>query len=185
MMGVHGLVLAAGASKRMGEPKPLQLRAGRTWLEHSVAALRPHCEQIWVAVGAKRRVIMEKHTHLEVNWIEVHDWANGMGQSLATSFLALETSEAEACLVIPCDLPELPETVLAQLFQPVLSHEAKVSACKYDGVLGIPVCVGREAFPKFQTLSGDQGARAWLREHRDEIFTVPWQGGACDQDRPL
>lgn len=111
-----GLVLAGGMSLRMGAPKAT-LRLGReTLLEHAIAALRPECDQIIVAIAPGQEV-----GNLP-GCLVVYDEAPGLGP-LAGLVAGLAASTDEWHLTLACDLPLVKRPVLQLLKR--LSHDAE------------------------------------------------------------
>lgn len=186
MTPVDGLVLAAGASRRLGRPKPLEpTPGGGTWLTHSVDALRPHVRRVWVAIGHEAERVRAAHPGLDVEWTVAERWDRGMGATLAHAVGAVAATDAEALAIVPCDLPELDAALVGRLIAAAGEDGRSAAACGYDGVVGIPVCIRRAWFGRFSRLSGDRGAHARLREGDPGIAVVDWPGGGRDRDRPL
>ncbi len=100
---LHGIVLTAGASTRMGEPKALlRLPDGRTLLQAHVDALRAVCDPI-VVVGGAHTTQLRASLRSAVTWVHNPDWATTWpSDSLA---LALGATEARCALVTPVDAP--------------------------------------------------------------------------------
>jgi len=182
---IDGLVLAAGASRRMGRPKPLEIRDGKTWLANAVAALRPHVRRVWVAVGHDAERVRAAHEGADVRWIEADLWEEGMGATLACAVRTIAESDATGIVVVPCDLPDLDARIVARLIESASAPGRTAAACAYGGVLGIPVCIDRVWFDRFAELRGDRGARDRLRTGDPAIAAVDWPEGARDRDRSL
>lgn len=171
MSGVLGLLLAAGAGRRMGRPKAL-LRdgEGRSFLERSLAALRDGgCDQVCVVVGAEAEevaALLDGATRVVV----APDWAEGMGASLRAGLRAAEESKETSALVTLVDLPDVGEAVVSRLLAAATSGrtppEATLARACYDGVPGHPVLIGRAHWQGvIASARGDRGARDYLREH--------------------
>ncbi|WP_425581194.1 nucleotidyltransferase family protein [Terrabacter carboxydivorans] len=123
---VRGLVLAAGAGRRMGGPKALVRRQPDepTMVEHAVSLLHAGgCSGITVVVGAAAEEVTAIVTALgrDVNVVPCPDWDEGMGASLRAGLTALtrSTHEGEGCvdavLVTLVDLPDLIPEVVARV----------------------------------------------------------------------
>lgn len=156
MSDATGLLLAAGAGRRMGTPKALV----DDWLRRSVRALIDGgCQRVVVVLGAsadEARVLVEDDESVEI--VVADDWADGMGASLRAGLLATSGD----VLINLVDLPDVGADVVAR----VLATGAMLARGTYDGRPGHPVLVGaahRDAL--MQTLYGDAGARAYLDAH--------------------
>ena len=150
-----GLLLAAGAGRRMGTPKALV----DGWLRRSVKALADGgCEQVYVVLGAAADEARQLLEGLEATVVVADDWADGMGASLKAGLSEIDGD----VLVTLVDLPDVGADVVAR----VLASGATLARASYDGRPGHPVLIGadhREAL--MQTLRGDMGARAYLEAH--------------------
>jgi CTP:molybdopterin cytidylyltransferase MocA len=167
-VSVHGLLLAAGAGRRMGGPKALLHDAdGTSWLHRSVAALREGgCAGVTVVLGAgaahARALVPEEHV------VVAADWQEGMGASLRAGLTAVPASDtsAEAVLVLLVDLPDVGASVVRRLLAAHLAAGAEPDAlarAAYGGVPGHPVLLGRAHWAGVAaTATGDRGARDYL-----------------------
>ncbi len=158
-MTTTGLLLAAGAGRRMGQPKALV----EGWLVRSVTALHEGgCTQVVVVLGAAADQAAPLLARCDVDVVVAEDWDEGMGASLRAGLTALAGSGEDAALVSLVDLPDVgPDVVRRLLDQPVSATTlARVS---YDGRPGHPVLIGREHWAGVvASAQGDRGARAYL-----------------------
>jgi len=164
---VHGLLLAAGAGRRMGRPKALLHDHGTSWLVRSVAALVDGgCDGVTVVLGAAA----EEALRLVPDGVAVvvaDDWADGMGASLRAG-LAAAPPGVDAVLVSLVDLPDVGAGVVAR----VAAHAngaATLARAAYDGTPGHPVLLGRDHWAGVAaSATGDRGARDYLAD-RDVV----------------
>jgi CTP:molybdopterin cytidylyltransferase MocA len=171
-VSVAGLLLAAGAGRRMGGPKALLRDArGVPYVDRAIGVLfAGGCDTVTVVLGASAR---EARKVLETcGWgadpalttVLAVDWADGMGASLRAGLRALSGSTADAALVTLVDLPDVDERVVARLLE-VDAGPASLARATYDGRPGHPVLLGREHWPAAAgTALGDQGARDYLAQ---------------------
>lgn len=169
-MTVTGLLLAAGAGRRMGTPKALV----DDWLVSSVVALREGgCAQVVVVLGAGAESARVLLTGWPVTTVLAEQWAEGMGASLRAGLTALATATTrpapEAALVTLVDLPDVGAGVVRRLLaDPAESTTLRRAA--YDGVPGHPVLLGRDHWAGVaETAVGDRGARAYLVDRDVEL----------------
>lgn len=165
---VLGLVLAAGAGRRMGGPKAL-LRAmpgGPTFVEEAIRRLREAgCARIVVVIGASSEAVAAMLPR-DVQVAECAQWAQGMGASLRTG-LALAASldpVPDAALVTLVDLPDVPTAAYARVLAACAGGgSAVLGRAAYAGVPGHPVLLGREHWEAITGYAqGDRGARDYL-----------------------
>lgn len=158
-----GLLLAAGAGRRMGQPKALVHDAdGTSWLVRSLSALRAGgCDPVVVVLGAEA----ERARPLAVSADAVvlaGDWAEGMAASLRAGLAALAGTPADAALVTLVDLPDVGPTVTSRLLA-AATGPGTLARASYAAVPGHPVLLGRDHWAGVAaTAAGDQGARDYL-----------------------
>ena len=186
-MGIHGLLLAAGAGTRMGMPKALV----DGWLTRSVDTLQAGgCHDVTVVLGAgadeASKLLAE--AGVGVRQVVADDWAEGMGASLRAGLRDLArpgyARRADAALVTLVDLPDVgPDVVRRVLAGPVGTGTLRRAA--YDGTPGHPVLLGRDHWPGVaDTATGDRGARDYLREHEPELVECGDLATGADSDTP-
>jgi len=164
---VHGLLLAAGAGSRMGQPKALVHDAdGRSWLVRAIEVLRAGgCDQVDVVLGAAAEEALPLLEDTGATAVVAADWDAGMSASLSAGLRAAAGSDADAVVVTLVDLPD----VTAEVVQRLLlrgAHPGTLRRATYDGRPGHPVVVGRAHWAGIvDQASGDEGARAYLAAH--------------------
>jgi CTP:molybdopterin cytidylyltransferase MocA len=192
-MSVAGLLLAAGAGRRMGQPKAL-LRDERDvpFLDRAVGLLLDGCESVTVVLGAAAE--QARGVLAEAGWTDdpavdvvvADDWDEGMGASLRTGLAALDAGDAEAALVTLVDLPDVDAAVLRRVLGAATGPAAGVLVrSTYDGRPGHPVLIGRDHWAAVvATAAGDQGARTYLASHRPVLCECGDLATGRDLDRP-
>jgi CTP:molybdopterin cytidylyltransferase MocA len=162
---VHGLLLAAGAGRRMGTPKAL-LRDpdGTTWLARSVTALLDGgCESVTVVLGAAADDAAALVPAGPVSVVVADGWAEGMAASLRTGLAALPPGP-ESAVVSLVDLPDVDAAVVRRVA--ATTGTDALARAAYDGVPGHPVLLGRDHWAEVAaTATGDAGARDYLGRH--------------------
>ncbi len=168
-MTVAGLVLAAGAGRRMGMPKAL-IRldpGGPTLVERAVAALaHGGCAHVTVVTGASAGEVRAAADAAGAAAVEARDWDTGMGASLRAGLAALAPSPYAAALVLLVDLPDVGADVVARVLAVGTAEGAVadgLARAAYDGVPGHPVLLGRRHWAAAAGVArGDRGARDLL-----------------------
>ena len=165
---VAGVLLAAGEGSRFGRPKALVELNGQTLAERGVALLR--------AGGADPILVVTGAAPVELSGtLSVYnpEWRTGMGSSLRTALQALiDTTEVGAVVVALADQPLVGAAAVARLIA-AYRDGASVAVAAYDGQPRNPVLLARPHWAEvIATATGDQGARAFLRTHRDVVTHV-------------
>ena len=167
-MTTVGLVLAAGAGRRMGGPKALVrlTDGGPTLVETAVArVLESGCDRVVVVVGAagEQAAALVAETGAEV--VAAEDWDEGMGASLRAGIAHLEDAHDDLALVTLVDLPDVTARVMSRVLGDAVGDgRAALARAAYDGVPGHPVVIGRDHWSAVRTTArGDRGARDHLR----------------------
>jgi molybdenum cofactor cytidylyltransferase len=171
-MGVAAVVLAAGASSRLGSPKQLAMLGGETLLERAVRVAREAgCSPVVVVLGASAYVIQARCKLGDSIVVLNKDWVEGMGASVRVGVGVL--GEVDGCVVMTCDMPAV---TVAHLRALMVSGE--VMASSYAGRRGVPAYLPVSTFPELLTLRGDAGARELLQAARTQELV----GGEMDVD---
>ena len=184
---VAGVILAAGASERLGRPKQL-LRYRNETLIHRTARLARAAglAPLHVVVGYRGREVAGALGDLgaAVALVSNPAWSAGMGGSLARGIASLPDA-ADAALVLVTDQPHLSGGVLDAILERYRSTAAPLVACRYgSGALGVPALFARRFFPELSALAGDRGARALFTRHAATLTTVDFPAGDADIDTP-
>lgn len=186
-----GLLLAAGAGRRMGGPKAL-LHAGdgTSFLDRAVAALLGGgCAEVVVVLGAaadRARELLSRDDR--VRTMVAADWDEGMGASLRAGLRALAGSGAEVAVVGLVDLPDVGESVVERVLG-CGSGPGRLVRATYDGRPGHPVVLGREHWAGVAAqVAGsrhrDHGARDYFRAHPPVACECGDLASGRDVDRP-
>jgi xanthine/CO dehydrogenase XdhC/CoxF family maturation factor/GTP:adenosylcobinamide-phosphate guanylyltransferase len=180
--GTGIVVLAAGVSARLGEPKQLLPFEGQSLLRRTVeAALASRCAPVAVVIGANAARMRAELGGLPVRIVQNDDWNLGLSTSVRAGVEALE-GEAEAIVFTPCDQPALDAAMLNKL---IAAHEdtgKPIVVSAYGEAWGAPMLVARRFWDELKALEGDRGAQPVAYRHAEEVEAVPFPEGACDID---
>ena len=161
-MTTTGLLLAAGAGRRMGRPKALV----GSWLADAVDRLEGGgCSRVVVVLGAAAPEARRLLDGREVEIVVAEDWEEGMGASLRAGLGHLLTTQESAALVTLVDLPDVGADVVRRLLDRPVTR-ATLARAAYAATPGHPVLLGRDHWEGVvDAAEGDQGARAYLASH--------------------
>jgi CTP:molybdopterin cytidylyltransferase MocA len=163
-----GLLLAAGAGRRMGTPKALlRTAAGEPWLTRAVRALHGGgCDGVAVVLGASYDEATALLPEDDLTVVRADAWERGMGESLRAGLARLLQTGADAAVVTLVDLPDVDAAVVARVLAAWRGHAPPRAAplrAAYEGRPGHPVVLGRDHWPPLlDSLGGDVGAQDYL-----------------------
>ncbi|PRY57547.1 nicotine blue oxidoreductase [Knoellia remsis] len=186
---VAGLVLAAGAGRRMGGPKAL-LRlspSGPSLVELTVSRLRDAgVTDVHVVVGSAAPSVTRRAQAVGGTVVEAANWDEGAGASLRRGLDSLEGGDARAVVLMLVDLPDVGSDVHARLLDAVDGDlDGALVRAAYDGRGGHPVLIGRDHWTSVRTHAvGDHGARDWFDTHRPHLVECGDLATGRDVDRP-
>ncbi len=183
---ISAIVLAAGASRRMGRPKPLVSLGGRTILQRTLDHLRTsRVDEIVVVLGHRAEDILPTLRGLECRVVINRRHALGMSSSIRRGLQAVHP-RSRAVLLTLGDQPYIGSRVIDRLVE--VSHRDKRSIVvpTFQGRRGHPVLFRREIWPRLQALTGDVGGKELLRRYPEDVCEVEVddRGVLMDIDRP-
>jgi len=185
---VAAIVLAAGASRRLGRPKQLLAYGNETLIERSIRlANETGAAPVFAVLGANSEIISAAIAGQSAIPVLNQLWEQGIASSIHAGLDALNESapHAPAALILPCDQPRLTAAHLRTLIETFAAQaEPAIVASAYAGVLGIPAIFPRVVFARLRALRGDKGARALLADPPCPLIAVPFSGGEVDIDEP-
>jgi molybdenum cofactor cytidylyltransferase len=166
-------ILAAGESKRMGQPKVLVPFQGSTFVEHLVAATRhPRVGITRVVLGAGAEAI-RANLKVEPAWIVVNgDWPTGQLSSIHAAIRSLPAGATEGILICPVDHPLISAHLVAQLIAAFDSGGKPIVLPKHNGRRGHPVLFGAAVYEELLAASAEVGARQVVWNHAADVAEV-------------
>ena len=185
---VAAVVLAAGASRRLGQAKQLVRQGSETLLGRTIRVVREAgVADIFIVLGAQRELISATIAFKDAVLVFNENWEKGIASSIHAGLRALDTHPDEwpAALILSCDQPKLGAHHLRAMLQNfAASCGPVIVASSYADTLGVPAIFPRPVFPQLMALRGDKGARAILLDPPCPLATVPFSGGEIDIDVP-
>ncbi|PRY51583.1 molybdenum cofactor cytidylyltransferase [Arcticibacter pallidicorallinus] len=182
------IILAAGSSRRMGQPKQLLRIQGKTLLRHTIdeaKILLP--SSVFVVVGANADVVNSELSHdpnIHICYNAL--WHEGMASSIKTGLTSALAHNAviKGCLISVCDQPFLTREIYAGLIAAHKKNPGRIIASLYRDVAGVPVLFDSDYFQHLMTLNGQQGAKKLLNSPAFKTLHVPFPNGHIDLDTP-
>jgi molybdenum cofactor cytidylyltransferase len=180
------VVLAAGASSRMGAVKQL-LRVGeKTFIEQVLDSAKQLNPQSIVCVLGANYSVIEAIMPKDIIVLQNKEWPKGMGKSLAqgVEYLCDTNPSLEAVLVLLADQPTIALADLKQMIYISANNPQKIIASDYEGFAGVPVLFPKKYFVDLINLEGDQGARNMLKGLGNEVQKYKHSAPIKDVDTP-
>src|SRR5512145_1296899 len=180
-MPTPAVILAAGASTRLGQPKQLLDFHGELLLHRAARIALQVCDPVLVVLGFEAERMKTALADLPVCCVRNLDWTEGMGSSLRVAASALPP-DARAALFLVCDQPALAASLREGILRLHREHPGRRIASGYSGVRGNPDLLPCQDFVALLQLRGDRGARSLLQG--GEVLEMPFPGGELDLDVP-
>lgn len=164
-------VLAAGSSRRLGQPKQLLDFRGRPLIRHAATVALGAGGDETIVIGS----FPEALEGLPVTMLENPHAEEGMSSSIR---LAVRHARGARILFTVCDQPLIgPEHLRA-----LLATDASIVATAYAGTVGVPAVFSPRFADELLALRGDTGARAVILAHRDEVIAIACEAASIDID---
>lgn len=174
------VILAAGASSRLGRPKQLVRKDNQTLIERVLhTAVNTPCFPIMVVLGAYREELIPLLSGWPVQIVENPDWDQGMGTSISCSLQTLidQYPQTESVILLVCDQPYLQTEHLEALITAWESTGSGIIASRYDDILGVPALYASVYFSELAALDGPTGARKLIMKYTNDVSFVDFPKG--------
>nr|WP_227457435.1 nucleotidyltransferase family protein [Micromonospora purpureochromogenes] len=167
-----GLVLAAGASVRLGEAKQLLPYRGRTLLDATLDLARSCAfDQLLVTLGGAADLVRERVDLTGVQVVENAEFSTGCGSSVRAAAQAVDP-RADGLVLLLGDQPG----VRAADVRRVAAATTPLAVCRYADGLGHPFWFARDVLPELRVLHGDKAVWKLLHSGRHPVTEVPADG---------
>jgi len=182
------IILAAGASRRMGSPKQLLKIDNQTLIERAIAITQAVDNQETIVVlGANAESIAPFiSSQSSIDYIINENWEQGMGTTLKVglAFLLTKKIDLSAVIVMVCDQPYLSTKILQELIDKYQETKADIVATTYNNLKGVPALFSNALFDSLIGLDKDEGARKIIKRYEGKIEVINFPKGIYDLDTP-
>lgn len=181
------VLLAAGASRRMGKTKQLLPVFGKPLLQHVLDQFAPIAFDTGVLVLGHNGVSIEKQLRTGKFHCHHHPgWESGMASSLLAG---METARAinpnlTRLLISVADQPHLTTQTIEGLIREQAASGLPITCSTYAGKRGVPAIFHHSVFTELQQLTGDKGAGALIQQNPERVRAVAFPFGEIDLDTP-
>lgn len=182
---IAAIILAAGSSSRMGEPKQSLDIYGETLLSRTVrTVLESGMENIAVVLGAYSGAGQCIPDQPGVDIVLNKQWHQGVGSSIKTGLAHLceRLPALEAVVVFVCDQPLLRAEIIKRIMETHKSTGKPIVASGYAHIPGVPALFSKSFFTLLKNLPDDQGAKKIIIQNASDVEIVPFPGGEVDLD---
>jgi molybdenum cofactor cytidylyltransferase len=182
--GTTGLIiLAAGASTRLGRPKQNLVYKGRTLLQKAIeTATASFCEPVIVVLGSNTEAIQPSLQGYRVTIVKNENWQEGMASSILAGIRQLQTSHprVQSVILMLTDQPFV-DTSLLNLLIMAKGRDGIVAAA-YSNTLGAPVLFDKVYFDDLLQLKGADGAKKVMHHYPHAVVEISFPKGSVDID---
>ena len=180
------LILAAGSSSRLGQPKQLLPFKETTLLEHTITCAQSVSDNVFVVLGGNQSAIQSTIDLQDIEVILTQDWYKGIGSSISSGIKSITKTiqDTQSIMILLCDQPKITNELLVEL---IAIHEEKqksISACKYGGSFGVPAIFNKSMYNDLKELKDDAGAKIIIGKNKNKTSFLNFSDGIIDIDIP-
>ncbi|MEO5684494.1 MAG: nucleotidyltransferase family protein [Chitinophagaceae bacterium] len=178
------ILLAGGASSRLGSPKQSLLFKQTTLLQHSIhVALDSLAEFVVVVLGAAAETLHPAIQDAKLAVVINNQWQEGMASSIrcGLQYLMKQQPGLRSAIFMVCDQPYISAGLLNKLVTLQRETGQAVIASQYAETTGIPAIFDKQLFQELLQLKGDAGAKKLIMQ-QPALCTVPFPLGDIDID---
>ena len=187
-MSIGVIILAAGASGRMGKAKQtLEIEQGKSMLRKTAeAALETSLRPVVVVVGAHKKEVVPELERLGVTIIDNSKWEDGLASSMTIGLAGLYMMHKglTGAVVLVCDQPYVNPELLEYLVRRLNDSDKKAVVCRYGESWGFPALIGSSFFSEITHLTGEEDVTEVLKNYEKELDFVDFDKGNVDINTP-
>lgn len=179
------VILAGGASTRLGRPKQLLQYRGKTLLNHAVnEAINAKADAVVVILGKNADLFEGEIDNQEVSVVINKNWKEGMASSVRLGLDTLLKSKPyiDAVILMVCDQPHISSSVLNELITKQQKTTKQIVTCNYGESIGPPALFHKKYFRDLAKLNGDVGARNIIEQNMHDVAMILFPEGNIDID---
>lgn len=179
------IILAAGTSSRLGQPKQNLVYNEKTLLQHSIdVALASKSSIVVLVLGSSKTTINPQVFHNKLHITINDNWSEGMSSSIKCGLekLLKLDSEISDVLLMLCDQPFVDTQLIDKLIEEKQKSGKCIAASSYAKTLGTPAIFDSSLFTELLSLDGSQGAKNLIKKYLDEVVCIQFPLGDIDID---
>ena len=182
---IGAVILAAGESSRLGQPKQLIQFRGKSLLHRIVdAAKKARCSPTVAVIGSDREEVERELKAEGAIIVENENWRLGIGTSIRVGMRRLidKAPTLEAVVLLVCDQPFVDARAIARLITMQEKTKRAIVASRYANTLGVPALFDRSCFQELLALDNATGAKTVILSNRERVAEFPFPKGKIDVD---
>jgi molybdenum cofactor cytidylyltransferase len=177
------IILAAGNSSRMREPKQLMMYKNKTFLQHIIAeAKNANLEPVICVTGYQSELITKNITGMGISIVYNEGWREGMGSGISAGVKQILLSDVDSVVLAVCDQPHVSADLFRTMEELKDQSGKGIVAASYAGTLGTPVLFTKGYFNQLKSLDGNQGAKNIVKLNMPDVCSVEFEKGRIDID---
>jgi molybdenum cofactor cytidylyltransferase len=179
------IILAAGSSSRLGQPKQLLRYQEKSLLQHVLdEALAVEATECIVVLGSEAENMSLQLDPGRATICYNAQWAEGMSGSIHLGLQKLLElhPEVDCCIIAVCDQPFITTQLFNNLYEVANENNMSIVASSYADTAGTPALFDKSQFPALMNLRGQEGAKKLLKATVGELLLVPFERGEIDID---
>ena len=179
------IILAAGASTRLGKPKQLLQYRGKTLLAHAInEAVNSNADAVVVVLGKDANLFKKDIDERKIRVAINSSWEEGMASSLRLGMdtLLKDKPYIDAVIFMVCDQPHVLSSILNDLIITQQKTTKQIVTSNYGDSMGPPSLLHKKYFEELMKLSGDAGARKIIQKNMNDVATILFPEGNIDID---
>ena len=182
---IGAVIVAAGGSSRLGQPKQLLRFRGKSLVYHIVVAARQAgCSPVIVVIGSDSEKVTGELRSASAVIVENENWQRGIGSSIRAGIQGLidYAPEIDAVVLLVCDQPGVNADTIRNLVTRREETNKSIVASAYANTLGVPALFHRSFFQELLSLANEAGAKSIILRSRERVAEVKFPEGEIDID---
>jgi len=182
---IGAVILAAGNSSRLGQPKQLLRISGKSLVRRIIdAASKARCSPITVVTGGDHELIERELKDERVMIVQNKNWRHGIGTSIRAGVekLVENVQDLQAVVLLVCDQPFVAAGTIKSLIKLREKTNKSIVASSYEDTLGVPALFDRSFFPELLSLGNEAGAKSIILRNRKGVAQFAFPEGKIDID---
>jgi molybdenum cofactor cytidylyltransferase len=182
---IGAVILAAGGSSRLGQPKQLLSLHGKTLVRSVIDAAREAgCSAIVVVIGNNGEKLHRELANANVIEVRNANWHGGIGSSIRSGVQALRehAPDVEATFLLACDQPAVNACLIEDMIATHVATKKDIVASSYADTVGVPALFDRSLFEDLLSLGDEAGAKSIILQNRQRVAEFAFPEGVIDID---
>lgn len=176
------LIIAAGASRRLGQPKQLLPFKNTFLLNHVIQECQASkIGDVYVVLGANYNFIQPK-VEVQIPILYNKNWEQGMGNSIAFGMQQIIQKKYKNVIIAVGDQPFFYQNILHKIIQKQRETDALIVISNYEKGRGTPCFFDEKLFLELTQLKGDIGAKPLIEKYQQQVEMIDFPKGNIDID---